>query len=113
MNLNGLYRLSGNTGTRRYMAPEISRREPYNESCDVYSFAILLWEMLAMRTPFEGYTMDMFQIFVATMGDRLDLDPSWPATLQAILVSCWAHDCRKRMKCSEIFESLNNLMEEL
>ena len=44
------YRMSG-AGTPRYMAPECLNHEPYNLKADVYSFAIILWEMLAGQTP--------------------------------------------------------------
>lgn len=110
---HGLYHLSGNTGTRRYMAPEIARREPYNESADVYSFAILLWEMLAMRMPYEDYTLDMFQVLVATMEDRPDIDPSWPASLQNILRRCWVRDHKHRMKSCELHDELRSIVDGL
>ncbi|KAJ9514901.1 hypothetical protein QJQ45_028625 [Haematococcus lacustris] len=38
--------LSGRTGTLMYMAPEVYRQEPYNEKADVYSFAVLMYELL-------------------------------------------------------------------
>jgi len=41
------YRMTGNTGSLAYMAPEVALRKPYNEKVDVYSFAILLWQMLS------------------------------------------------------------------
>ena len=34
------------------MAPEVIRHEPYGPSCDVYSFALLCWEMLTYAPPF-------------------------------------------------------------
>lgn len=36
--------LTGRTGTPKYMAPEVFRQEKYDTSCDVYSFAIILFE---------------------------------------------------------------------
>ena len=112
-NANGLYRMSGNTGTRRYMAPEIARREPYNEACDVYSFGILLWEMLANTTPFEGYNLDMFQVFVATMGERLPIDPSWPPAVQVVVSTCWEHNCKKRPSTAELLKSMEKIVNDL
>ena len=38
-------------GTPRYMAPEAYRDERCTERVDVYSFAMLVWEMLAGRVP--------------------------------------------------------------
>ncbi|CAL5419499.1 unnamed protein product [Camellia sinensis] len=44
--------LTGETGTYVYMAPEVIRCEPYNEKCDVYSFGIILNELITGEHPF-------------------------------------------------------------
>ena len=40
------YKLTGNTGTLRYMAPEVVMGRSYNQSVDVYSFSILIWQIV-------------------------------------------------------------------
>lgn len=37
---------TGRCGSVLYMAPEVARGKPYNEKVDVFSFAILAWELL-------------------------------------------------------------------
>ncbi|XVF48733.1 hypothetical protein PTKIN_Ptkin03bG0213300 [Pterospermum kingtungense] len=44
--------LTGETGTYVYMAPEVIRCEPYNEKCDVYSFGIILNELITGNHPY-------------------------------------------------------------
>ncbi|XP_077230474.1 serine/threonine-protein kinase STY13-like [Tasmannia lanceolata] len=44
--------LSGETGTYVYMAPEVIRCEPYDEKCDVYSFGIILNELISGQHPY-------------------------------------------------------------
>ncbi|KAA8516039.1 hypothetical protein F0562_019218 [Nyssa sinensis] len=39
------YKMTGGTGSYRYMAPEVYRRESYGKSVDVFSFALLVHEM--------------------------------------------------------------------
>jgi serine/threonine protein kinase len=39
-----------------YMAPEVMMGAPFNEKADVYSFAIVLWEMLTFTEPFPHHT---------------------------------------------------------
>jgi serine/threonine protein kinase len=39
------------------MAPEVySKGKPYNTSCDVYSFAVLVWQMLTLTCPYHEFT---------------------------------------------------------
>jgi serine/threonine protein kinase len=49
-------RLTGSTGTTRYMAPEVARCDDYAFSADIYSFAILLWEICTLQTAFVDIT---------------------------------------------------------
>lgn len=35
-----------------YMAPEVIQCEPYNEKCDVYSFGIILNELITGNYPY-------------------------------------------------------------
>ncbi|XP_054796776.1 uncharacterized protein LOC129302127 [Prosopis cineraria] len=44
--------LTGETGTYVYMAPELIRCEPYNEKCDIYSFGIILNELVTGNHPY-------------------------------------------------------------
>jgi len=53
--------LTENTGSLVYMAPEVVEKGRYNFSCDAYSFAIVFWEMLALRPAFAGYTPRLFR----------------------------------------------------
>ena len=39
------------------MAPEVARGLPANETADVYSFAIVLWEMVSLEVPYHFYGM--------------------------------------------------------
>ena len=45
--------MTGGTGSYLYMAPEIFRYEPYNTKADIYSLAMVIYEMLAGHRPFE------------------------------------------------------------
>ncbi|CAM9758501.1 unnamed protein product, partial [Sphacelaria rigidula] len=53
--------MTGNCGTVQWMAPEVLASEKYTETADVYSFAIVCWELLERACPYEG----MSQIQVA------------------------------------------------
>ena len=48
--------MTAETGSYRWMAPEVIRHEPYDERCDVYSFGVLGWEMVTYSIPFLHQT---------------------------------------------------------
>ena len=52
--MDELYEMSGETGSLRYMAPEVASSKPYNQKADVYSFGMILWELVAYEKPFNG-----------------------------------------------------------
>lgn len=39
------------------MAPEVALEKPYNELCDVYSFSMVFWEMMALTKPYGKIDM--------------------------------------------------------
>jgi len=43
-------------GTPLWMAPEVMQFKEFNEKCDVYSFGIVLWEILTRQEPFPHHT---------------------------------------------------------
>jgi serine/threonine protein kinase len=98
--------MTGDTGSPRYMAPEVALLQPYNETADVYSFAILLWQMLAMMTPFANFTMSLFHKSVVKGGARPKNDPKWPVNITALLNQAWNTIISKRPSMEEISAAL-------
>ncbi|GAB5575749.1 mitogen-activated protein kinase kinase kinase 20 [Prionailurus iriomotensis] len=41
-------------GTFPWMAPEVIQSLPVSETCDTYSYGVVLWEMLTREVPFKG-----------------------------------------------------------
>lgn len=48
--------LKGFTSTYRWMAPEMIKEKRHTKKVDVYSFGIVLWELLTALTPFDNMT---------------------------------------------------------
>ena len=91
---DGRYNLTGNTGSRRYMAPEVAKECPYDRSVDVYSFGILLWELCSAEKPFFGYSSGKHMQQVVIGGERPKMDAQhtayWPLNLQWLMKRCWS-----------------------
>ena len=54
--------LTGETGTYLYMSPEMIRHELYNSRTDVYSWGVLLVELISQRTPYEDQHLTPLQV---------------------------------------------------
>jgi len=93
-------------GSPRYMAPEVGLENPYNATCDSYSFAILLWEMLSLFTPFELYTAKTLKAKVWQGGKRPGLKEEWPVSIKLLLKRSWDEDVSQRNSMEQVEEIL-------
>lgn len=102
---DGFYNLTADTGSPRYMAPEVFLGKSYNESVDVYSFSILMWQILKLQTPFEGYTLSMMAKKVVSGGTRPKCDPKWSQQIRGLIQSGWGAP-KNRPTMEEVIEVL-------
>jgi len=104
-----LYKLTSNTGSRRYMAPEVAKSEPYNQFVDVYSFGILLYEVSSLEKPFQGYSSKKHMKQVLLGGER---PPTkiLPLELQRLLKECWSTNINQRPSFTIIRNKLDSIV---
>ena len=95
------------------MAPEVYERKPYNTKADVYSFALLLWEMLSLQRPFGRYTKKMYRIRVVKNEERPPIDTSWPQDIQILLRRAWSKDADARPTMNQVCSILEKLINEM
>uniref|UniRef100_K3WRW1 Protein kinase domain-containing protein n=1 Tax=Globisporangium ultimum (strain ATCC 200006 / CBS 805.95 / DAOM BR144) TaxID=431595 RepID=K3WRW1_GLOUD len=103
--------LTAETGTYRWMAPEVIRHEPYSTKADVYSFGVVLWEMITKDQPFRGMTpiqgMQRISAFaVARQQMRPALPRHTPLKIGELVEHCWHQDPARRPDFSAILEAL-------
>eukprot|EP01118_Nematostelium_gracile_P003734 TRINITY_DN14327_c0_g1_i1.p1 TRINITY_DN14327_c0_g1~~TRINITY_DN14327_c0_g1_i1.p1 ORF type:complete len:245 (-),score=36.27 TRINITY_DN14327_c0_g1_i1:242-976(-) len=82
-------------GTICYMAPEALRGEPYNSKADVYSFALVVWEMLTNERPYEGWILPKLVARVGMKAERPDMPERTPPELAQLIEACWEQDARR------------------
>mmetsp|Transcript_29185 Transcript_29185/g.45351 ORF Transcript_29185/g.45351 Transcript_29185/m.45351 type:complete len:394 (+) Transcript_29185:99-1280(+) len=108
---DGTYALTGVCGSRRYMAPENLLRRPYGLDVDVYSFGIMLWEMMTLKKAFLGMDGEKHRTEVAIGGVRPDIPESLPSKVKSLLNECWSQDHRKRPSFSNVLLCLSGELQ--
>lgn len=108
-----VYEMSGNTGTLAYMAPEVALRKPYNEKVDIFSFGIILWQMLHGEAPFKGLSRK--DLLALAMCNKRQLTVSIANNLAPLLARlvdvCTSANHNDRPTAPEIIAALNNLLQ--
>ena len=106
--LGKLRHMTGDAGTPRYMAPELFRDESKSGfSSDVYSYSILLWEILTLSKPFGAIkTLAHFQEEVVRRNARPPLKRVSSPKLKTLLQEGWDSDEANRPTFTSVCETL-------
>lgn len=105
------YMMSGETGSLRYMSPEVAESKPYNHKADVFSFGILLWELLSYKKPFDGLNRDSFYERVVHGGGRPPIHKKWPKELSNLMIDCWSVDIEARPNFQQIVDRIDSFQK--
>jgi len=92
-------------GTPYWMAPEILRSEKYDNKCDVYSFGLIVWEIVNRKIPFEDLGIIDLQQKVGNEGMRPENSskPNMNDKIFFLIEESWKQDPLKRPSFSEIY----------
>ena len=77
-------------GTPMYQAPEVLQRKGVGLASDVFSFAIVMWEMISGEIPYEGLSLNEMKMAVLA-GARPSVKPGWNKEWVDLMRSCWDH----------------------
>jgi len=107
VHLNDIFKYTGCVGSLRYMAPEIKRSAKYGLSADVYSFGLMLWQILSTDLPFAGFTPKLHSNLVVNQCVRPKLRLSWSDDWCHLMEKCWANNIDERLTMTEVFNILD------
>mmetsp|Transcript_17306 Transcript_17306/g.28745 ORF Transcript_17306/g.28745 Transcript_17306/m.28745 type:complete len:510 (-) Transcript_17306:100-1629(-) len=101
------YDMSGGVGTYRYMSPEVANRERYNQGADVFSFGMVLYEILSLNQPTvaEGRK--------TVNPEHLRMCMCWPESIKHMLCRTWSPEISKRPTMQEVCIVLKQKITEL
>eukprot|EP00877_Chromochloris_zofingiensis_P011552 jgi/Chrzof1/6650/Cz19g04100.t1 len=107
--------LTGETGTYLYMSPEMIRHECYDNKTDVWSFGVLLAELISGQIPYQHTYMTPVQVAMGVADEKLQpwLPANVPASLLALAHACFDYNPDMRPPFSLIVPQLMEAIQEL
>ncbi|KAL5179113.1 Integrin-linked protein kinase 1 [Glycine soja] len=99
--------------TDRYMAPEVLKHRRYDKKVDVFSFAMILYEMLEGEPPFSNYEPYDGAKYVAEGHRPSFRGKGYIPELRELTEQCWDADMKQRPSFIEIIKHLEKIKENL
>lgn len=109
----GNFGITGGTGSYRYMAPENYKNLRYDEKVDVYSFAMIVFEMFANQKPFFRHSPEKAAEKASKKHDRPPIPHHVNPEIARLIEMCWTRDPKKRPTFEQIVSALAKLADEL
>ena len=109
---NDYYRKTGDGRLPvKWMAPETLFQRRYTTQSDVWSFGILLWEIMTLgANPYPSVPSieKLFQLL--RDGHRMDCPLNCPAEVYYIMRECWSADPANRPTFSKLIDDLDRIL---
>ncbi|PIN21363.1 Tyrosine kinase [Handroanthus impetiginosus] len=107
--------MSGQQTSWRYAAPEVFRNEEYDATVDVFSFALILQEMIEGHPPFpKRNEIEVAKAYVANERPPFEApEKHYAYGLRRLIEDCWDEKPSKRPTFSEIILKLDEVNKHL
>lgn len=102
--------MTAETGTYRWMAPEVIAHQHYDEKADVFSYGVMVWELVSGgEVPYPGYTPLQAAVGVVQRGLRPTISPSVHPVIAQVMQYCWNVDPTARPSMEQIMALLRSV----
>jgi len=96
------------TGPIKWMAPESLRMKEYSTYSDIWSFGVVIWEILVRQEPYSE-TKDQIQVALDIVNGKTLQIPTWtPLILKKIINQCFQYEPTKRGTFDQINSALQS-----
>lgn len=109
--------LTHKTGSYMYMAPEVFKEQKYNEKVDVFSFGVVVYELLSRQVTSavvsQSGDANMPELYANKVanGYRRPIPSMWPSALRVLIETCWAGQPDKRPSMKLVVRTLADLQK--
>ena len=92
-----------------YVAPEIFQGQKYTKASDIYSFGMIMWELMTGRRPFWDQNHNTELIIEICDGHRPPIVSNAPEGYIELMQECWHSDPNKRPTALELSGKVSNI----
>eukprot|EP00884_Botryococcus_braunii_P016251 jgi/Botrbrau1/3309/Bobra.0048s0006.1 len=100
-----------NYGTATFMPPEILKSGHLSTAADIYSFGMVMYQLLTRQMPFQGMAIGQVFWAVAVNDQRPDVPLSCPQAYRELMTSCWATEPAARPAFAEVWRTLQAMFK--
>nr|CCA20241.1 hypothetical protein PITG_03585 [Albugo laibachii Nc14] len=104
--------MTGSCGTFQWMAPEVMISVKYSVSADIYSLAIVFWEICELSAPFTNLPQSYIPIAVVNEKKRPIFTSKTPLSLQGLIARCWQDNSNMRPTAADVAQILSGFLEQ-
>ncbi len=103
------YKLTGGTGTIRYMAPEVYMGKKYNLKADVYSLGFIIYYVTTCKKPFNEYNIETIRTYMENEDLVHSLDSIKDLVWKKIIENCIKKNTNERWDINKLYDNIEKI----
>ncbi|RGB40633.1 kinase-like domain-containing protein [Rhizophagus diaphanus] len=100
-------------GVIPYMAPEVLRGYQYTKAADIYSFGIIMNELMSEEIPYNDIPHDHFLVVKICKGFRPKISQDTPKLIVDLIIKCWDDKAENRPTAKELCQILYKYSDDI